>query len=114
MIKSFGEWGLYGAFGFEVGGIDRSRPLSADLSFDVGVGQERRMESALGLGIVAEALLFYRSFVKPRDFTKLPPPPDSETESRVAKHAIKAQLCFFNLLMEDLAETWCVEEGKER
>jgi hypothetical protein len=106
MVRAYGEWGLYLAFWVDVGGRDRSEPVSAELTFIIGIGMDRGVGSALDLRALAPPIVHYRNLIRPYDPQKLPPPRNAEEISQFAKRAVRAQLRFVELLMADLAENW--------
>lgn len=106
MVKTFGDWGLCTFFFVDVGGLDRSEPNRAELTFMIGIGLDRGVGSVLNLRELAGPITHYASLIKPHDVRKPPPLRDAEEVSRFAKHAVRAQLCFAELLMTDLAENW--------
>lgn len=102
--KTLEGW-LRGIATVDVDGHERS-PLSvAALTFEIElVESSSTITEVVALGEVAEAVLFYQLVAPPRNLREPPQIPDASMISRMAKHGVMAQLRFFDLLMNDLAE----------
>lgn len=104
--KTFGGW-LRGIAAVDVDGPERS-PLSvAALTFQIELVEiSPTITEVVALGDVAEAVLFYQLVAPPRNLREPPPQTlDFSAISKMAKHGVRAQLRFFDLLATDLAGT---------
>lgn len=104
VCKAFGGW-LRGVAAVDFDRVERS-PLSVvELAFEIDViDSAPAITEVVAPGEVAEAVLFYQLVSPPRNMREPPQTPDAGAISRMAKHGVCAQLRFFDLLMNDLAE----------
>ena len=103
--KTLGGW-LRGVAAVDVDGPQRFPLTVASLTCRIElVESDPTITETVALGEVAEALIFYQLVAPPRNMRDPPQTPDARAISRMARHGVSAQLCFFDLLLQDLAET---------
>lgn len=114
VCKTYGGW-LRGIAAVSTDRIQRFSLSVVDLALRIElIDTTPVITEVVAPGEVAEALLFYQLVPPPRNLREPPPQtPDSRAISNMAKHGVRAQLHFFDLLMNDLAENSRARRNEE-